>query len=89
MGALVLVGTGLLGIFASVGTMCRRRSDHSSTRSHDLVAEVAKVAVPALLVFLYLEATYDIVPSFEEIWDKASGHVEEYLCRYGSCFSLR
>ena len=87
MGILVLFGTGLLGIVLSVGTYLSGTSGSGSVRFLDRVAQIAKLAVPAALILLYLHATCDLSAMSREVLGIFTDNVGDFECRYSSFFN--
>jgi len=80
---LVLFGTGLFGIVLCVGTCLAGGSDRGLAWLLNKGVRIARFAVPLLLLFLLLCATYDVDALAAGLLDKllenvrslASGHV--------------
>lgn len=87
MGIIVLLGAGLLGIVLSFGAYLSGGSGSGSVRFLDRVARIARWAVPAVLVLLYLHATCDLAAISREVLGIFNDHVGDFECRYGSFFS--
>jgi len=87
MGILVLFGAGLLGIVLSFGTYLTGSSGSGAVRFLDRVARIARLAVPAALILLYLHATYDLTAISREALGIFTDNVGDFECRYSSFFS--
>ena len=87
MGILVLFGTGLLGIVLSVGTYLSGTAEPGALRFVEQVGRIARFAIPAVLILVYLHVSYDLAAISREVLSIFTDNLGSFQCRSSSFFS--